>query len=41
MKLLLYANLSWRLINKLKLHFVDCKHVDDMGLKIPAKDSQI
>ena len=41
MKLLLDANISWRLIAKLKLHFTDCFHVDYIGLSIPAKDTEI
>jgi predicted nuclease of predicted toxin-antitoxin system len=41
MKLLLDANLSWRLVNKLKLYFEDCFHVDHVGLTVPAKDSEI
>ena len=38
MKLLLDANLSWRLTTKLKTHFEDCFHVDYNGLPVPAKD---
>jgi predicted nuclease of predicted toxin-antitoxin system len=41
MKLLLDANISWRLVKQLKLHFIDCIHVDNTGLKVPAKDSEI
>ena len=41
MRLLLDANLSWRMIAILKLHFDDCFHVDSIGLTIPAKDSEI
>jgi len=41
MKLLLDANLSWRLSNKLKVHFEDCLHVDYIGLTVPAKDIDI
>jgi predicted nuclease of predicted toxin-antitoxin system len=41
MKLLLDANLSWRLTDKLKPHFTDCLHVDKTGLMVPAKDSEI
>ena len=40
-RLLLDANLSWRSITKLKIHFDDCFHVDDIGLPIPAKDTEI
>jgi predicted nuclease of predicted toxin-antitoxin system len=41
MKLLLDANISRRLVAKLKAHFNDCFHVDDIGLAIPAKDAEI
>ena len=41
MKLLLDANLSWRLAEKLKAHFTDCLHVDKAGLAVPAKDAEI
>ncbi len=41
MKLLLDANVSWRLSGKLKLHFEDCFHVDYIGLEIPASDTDI
>ncbi|MEO8146876.1 MAG: DUF5615 family PIN-like protein [Bacteroidia bacterium] len=41
MKLLLDANISWRLIVKLKLHFEDCFHADSIGLSVPAKDIEI
>jgi len=41
MKLLLDANISWRLILKLKLHFEDCFHVDHIGITVPAKDIEI
>ena len=40
-KLLLDANLSWRMTAILKQHFDDCLHVDSIGLTIPAKDSEI
>ncbi len=36
MKLLLDANVSWRLCTVLKQHFEDCLHVDNIGLNIPA-----
>ena len=39
--LLLDANLSWRSITILKNHYDDCYHVDDVGLPIPAKDTEI
>lgn len=41
MRLLLDANLSWRMAPVLKQHFDDCFHVDSIGLVIPAKDSEI
>ena len=41
MKLLLDANLSWRLTKKLELHFSECLHVDKIGIKVPAKDNEI
>lgn len=41
MKLLLDANISWRLCHLLKSHFENCFHVDHIGLKIPASDSDI
>jgi predicted nuclease of predicted toxin-antitoxin system len=40
-RLLLDANLSWRSVSVLKQHFSDCFHVDDIGLKVPAKDGEI
>jgi predicted nuclease of predicted toxin-antitoxin system len=39
--LLLDANLSWRSVAKLKNHFDDCSHVDNIGLSVPAKDTEI
>lgn len=41
MKLLLDANLSWRLTKKLELHFSECIHVDEIGFKAPAKENEI
>ncbi len=41
MKLLLDANLSWRLTKKLESHFNDCHHVDNIGISLPAKDIEI
>ena len=41
MKLLLDANVSWRLATRLKLHFNDCLHVDHVDLAVPAKDIEI
>ena len=41
MKLLLDANISWRLTTRLKPHFEECLHVDHAGLNVPAKDIDI
>ena len=42
MKLLLDANVSWRLVAVLKEHFGECVHADDIPeLEFPAKDSKI
>jgi predicted nuclease of predicted toxin-antitoxin system len=41
MKLLLDANIFWRLTAKLKVHFNDCFQVDHIGLTVPAKDAEI
>lgn len=41
MKLILDANISWRLTVSLKNHFDDCFHVDHIGLDIPASDTDI
>lgn len=41
MKLLLDANISWRLTNRLKAHFDECHHVDFVDLAVPAKDIEI
>src|SRR5262249_36838888 len=41
MRLLLDANLSWRMVEILKQHFDDCFHVDFIGLTVPAKDAEI
>ncbi len=41
MKLLLDANISWRLVARLKNHFENCFHVDHIGLAVPAKDTEI
>ena len=42
MKLLLDANVSWRLISILKEHFGECVHVDDIPeLEFPAKDNGV
>lgn len=39
--LLLDANLSWRSIAILNEYYDNCVHVDNIGLKVPAKDSEI
>lgn len=41
MKLLLDANLSWRMTNVLKQYFDECLHVDKTGLPVPATDIEI
>ena len=42
MKLLLDANVSWRLVSTLKEHFGECVHVDDIPeIEFPAKDTKI
>jgi predicted nuclease of predicted toxin-antitoxin system len=41
MKILLDANISWKLVDKLNLVFGECAHVDLIGLDVPAKDSDI
>ena len=41
MKLLLDANLSWRLVTLLSPYFPDISHVDQIGLPMPASDEQI
>ena len=41
MKLLLDANLSWRLTTVLSDHFGECIHVNKTELPIPAKDTEI
>jgi len=41
MKILLDANISWKLIKTLKPVFGECTHVDLAGLRIPAKDKHI
>ena len=41
MKLLLDANLSWRLKKLLLPHFEDVEHVDQCGLRVPASDTEI
>jgi len=41
MKLLLDANIPWRLTKKIKTHFEDCFQVDHIGIPVPAKDTEI
>jgi len=41
MNLLLDANLSWRLTKTLLNSFDSLKHVDQIGISIPASDRQI
>ena len=41
MNLLLDANISWRLANRLKQYFDDCRHVDHIDLAVPASDIDI
>jgi len=41
MKLLLDANISWKLIKILTPVFGECAHVDLIGLSIPANDKDI
>jgi len=41
MKILLDANISWKLINRLKPVFGECAHVDLIGLDVPAEDIDI
>ncbi|MDR3183879.1 MAG: DUF5615 family PIN-like protein [Prevotellaceae bacterium] len=41
MKLLLDANLSWRLTTALAASFGNCAHVDHIGIRVPAKDIEI
>ena len=41
MKLLLDANLSWRLLSFLKATFGECIHVNNTSLSHPAKDIEI
>ena len=41
MRLLLDANLSWRLIKLLEKEYTEVIHVDDCGLSVPARDTEI
>ena len=41
MKLLLDANISWRMVRLLQEKGFDCSHVEQTSLPVPAKDSSI
>jgi predicted nuclease of predicted toxin-antitoxin system len=41
MKLLLDANISWKLVNTLAPVFGECTHVDLLDFSVPAKDEAI
>ena len=41
MKILLDANISWKLVNKLKPIFGECAHVDLIGFDVPVEDIDI
>jgi predicted nuclease of predicted toxin-antitoxin system len=41
MKIILDANISWKLVNVLAPVFGECAHVDLVGLEIPANDNDI
>jgi len=41
MKILLDANISWKLTNALKQIYDECAHVDFIGLNVPADDITI
>jgi predicted nuclease of predicted toxin-antitoxin system len=41
MKILLDANISWKLANVLKPVFGECAHVDLIGINVPAEDIDI
>jgi len=41
MKILLDANISWKLVDILTPIFGECTHVDFIGLEVPAKDISI
>jgi predicted nuclease of predicted toxin-antitoxin system len=40
-KLLLDANLSWRLVKRLSTNFASVEHVNKTGLPVPADDKDI
>ncbi|MEK7263907.1 MAG: DUF5615 family PIN-like protein [Bacteroidota bacterium] len=41
MRLLFDANLSWRLVKTISDVFPHCVHVEQIGLPIPASETQI
>jgi len=41
MKLLLDANISWRIVKNIESYVEECNHVDNCDLKVPAKDIEI
>ena len=41
MKILLDANISWKLVKKLPPIFSECAHVDYIGLNVPVDDMDI
>jgi len=41
MKILLDANISWKLVNKLEPIYGKCAHVDLIGLNVPSNDIDI
>jgi predicted nuclease of predicted toxin-antitoxin system len=41
MKILLDANISWKLVNILTPAFDECAHVDLIGLETPVDDKTI
>jgi len=41
MKIILDANISWKLVSKLTPIFDECAHVDHIGLNVPANDMDI
>ena len=41
MRILLDANISWKLVSKLKPIYGECVHADLIGLKVPADDIDI
>ena len=41
MKLLLDANISWKLVNILAPIFGECSHVDSIGFAVPVNDKDI